>query len=84
MKRADSLEKTLMLGKIEGRRRKGKQGMRWLGDIIHSVDMSLNRLWEIVKDREAWHAAIHRVSKRQSLVTEQQQKHLLKGIYSLG
>ena len=52
-----------MLGKIEGRRRKGKQGMRWLGDIIHSVDMSLNRLWEIVKDREAWHATVHEASK---------------------
>ena len=48
------------------------------------VDMNLSKLWEIVKDREAWHAAIHRVAKRQSLVTEQQQKHLLKGIYSLG
>ena len=66
MRRADPLEKTLMLGKIEGRRRKGKQGMRWLGDIIHSVDMSLNRLWEIVKDREAWHAAVHRVTKIQT------------------
>ena len=63
MRRADPLEKTLMLGKIEGRRRKGKQGMRWLGDIIHSVDMSLNRLWEIVKDREAWHATVHEASK---------------------
>ena len=63
MRRADPLEKTLMLGKIEGRRRKGKQGMRWLGDIIHSVDMSLNRLWEIVKDREAWRAVGHGVKK---------------------
>ena len=66
MRRADPLEKTLMLGKIEGRRRKGKQGMRWLGDIIHSVDMSLNRLWEIVKDREAWHATVHEASKSQT------------------
>ena len=54
MQRADPLEKTLMLGKTEGRRRRGRQRMRWLGDIIHSMDMSLNRLWEIVKNRGAW------------------------------